>query len=81
MLVSIFGVAFSASFNTLSLVASLANEHGMLSKSFGKKNKHDGNPLDSGPVNRLFNPELPFLGFLHGTSFVYSVYAFYLSGC
>lgn len=41
MLVSIFGVAFSASFNTPSLVASLANEHGMLPKSFGKKNKHD----------------------------------------
>lgn len=41
MLVSIFGVAFGASFNTPSLVASLANEHGMLPKSFGKKNKHD----------------------------------------
>lgn len=41
MLVSIFGVAFSASFNTPSPVASLANEHGMLPKAFGKKNKHD----------------------------------------
>ena len=41
MLVSIFGVGFRASFNTPSLVASLANEHGMLPKSFGKKNKHD----------------------------------------
>lgn len=41
MLVSIFGVAFSASFNTPSLVASLTNEHGMLPKAFGKKNKHD----------------------------------------
>lgn len=41
MLVSIFGVAFSASFNTPSLIASLANEHGMLPKFVGKKNKHD----------------------------------------
>lgn len=41
MLISIFGVAFSASFNTPSLVASLANEHGMIPKVFGKKNKHD----------------------------------------
>ncbi|MCD7112094.1 APC family permease [Limosilactobacillus agrestis] len=41
MLVSIFGVAFSASFNTPSLIASMANEHGMLPKFIGKKNKHD----------------------------------------
>ena len=41
MLISIFGVAFSASFNAPSLVASLANEHGMLPKVIGKKNKHD----------------------------------------
>lgn len=41
MLISIFGVAFSASFNTPSLVASLANEHGMIPKAFGKKNQHD----------------------------------------
>lgn len=41
MLISIFGVAFSASFNAPSLVASLANEHGMLPKMIGKKNKHD----------------------------------------
>ncbi|EEU29885.1 hypothetical protein HMPREF0501_01350 [Limosilactobacillus coleohominis 101-4-CHN] len=41
MLISIFGVAFSASFNTPSLVASLANEHGMIPKVFGKKNQHD----------------------------------------
>lgn len=41
MLISIFGVAFSASFNTPSLIASLANEHGMLPKWIGKKNKHD----------------------------------------
>lgn len=41
MLISIFGVAFSASFNAPSLVASLANEHHMLPKVIGKKNKHD----------------------------------------
>ena len=41
MLISIFGVAFSASFNTPSLIASLATEHGMLPKLIGKKNKHD----------------------------------------
>lgn len=41
MLVSIFGVAFSASFNTPSLIASLANEHGILPKFVGKKNRHD----------------------------------------
>lgn len=41
MRISIFGVAFSASFNAPSLVASLANEHGMLPKVIGKKNKHD----------------------------------------
>lgn len=41
MLISIFGVAFSASFNTPSLIASLATEHGMLPKWIGKKNKHD----------------------------------------
>lgn len=37
MLISIFGVAFSASFNTPSLIASLATEHGMLPKWIGKK--------------------------------------------
>lgn len=41
MLISIFGVAFSASFNTPSLISSLATEHGMLPKWIGKKNKHD----------------------------------------
>ena len=41
MLISIFGVAFSASFNAPSLVASLANEHRMLPKVLGRKNKHD----------------------------------------
>jgi amino acid transporter len=41
MLISIFGVAFSASFNAPSLVASLANEHRMLPKVIGKKNHHD----------------------------------------
>ena len=41
MLISIFGVAFSASFNTPSLIASLATEHGMLPRWIGKKNKHD----------------------------------------
>ena len=41
MLISIFGVAFSASFNTPSLIAYLATEHGMLPKWIGKKNKHD----------------------------------------
>lgn len=41
MLVSIFGVAFSASFNAPSLIASLANEQKLLPKWVGKKNKHD----------------------------------------
>lgn len=41
MLTSIFGVAFASSFNTPALIASLANEHGMLPKWVGKKNKHD----------------------------------------
>lgn len=41
MLISIFGVAFTASFNTPSLIASLANEHAMLPKFVGKKNKND----------------------------------------
>lgn len=41
MLVSIFGVAFSSSFNTPSLITSMANEHGMLPKFIGKKNKND----------------------------------------
>lgn len=41
MLISIFGVAFSASFNAPSLVVSLANEHRMLPKVIGKKNRHD----------------------------------------
>ena len=41
MLISIFGVAFTASFNTPSLIASLASEHAMLPKWIGKKNSHD----------------------------------------
>ncbi len=41
MLISIFGVAFSASFNAPSLIASLANEQKLLPKWVGKKNKHD----------------------------------------
>lgn len=41
MLISVIGVAFAGSFNTPSLIASLANEHAMLSKWIGKKNKHD----------------------------------------
>lgn len=41
MLVSIFGVAFSASFNAPSLIASLANEQKLIPKWVGKKNKHD----------------------------------------
>lgn len=41
MLISIFGVAFAASFNTPSLISSLANEHAMLPKWVGKKNRHD----------------------------------------
>ena len=41
MLISIFGVAFAASFNTPSLIFSLANEHAMLPKWVGKKNRHD----------------------------------------
>lgn len=36
-----FGVAFAASFNTPSLISSLANEHAMLPKWVGKKNRHD----------------------------------------
>lgn len=39
MLISIFGVAFTASFNTPSLIASLANEHGMLPQVVGKRNR------------------------------------------
>lgn len=41
MLISVIGVAFAGSFNTPSLIASLANEHAMLPKWIGKKNKHD----------------------------------------
>lgn len=41
MLVSIFGVAFTASFNTPSLIASLASEHAMLPKWVKKKNRYD----------------------------------------
>lgn len=41
MLISIFGVAFSASFNAPSLIASLANEQKFLPAWVGKKNKHD----------------------------------------
>lgn len=41
MLISVIGVAFAESFNTPSLIASLANEHAMLPKWIGKKNKHD----------------------------------------
>lgn len=39
MLISILGVAFSCSFNTPSLLSSLATEHAMLPKWFGKKNR------------------------------------------
>lgn len=41
MLISVIGVAFAGSFNTPSLIASLADEHAMLPKWIGKKNKHD----------------------------------------
>lgn len=41
MLISVIGVTFAGSFNTPSLIASLANEHAMLPKWIGKKNKHD----------------------------------------
>ncbi|TSO26702.1 APC family permease [Lactobacillus sp. LL6] len=41
MLMSIFGVAFTCSFNTPSLISSLSNEHAMLPKWIGKKNKYD----------------------------------------
>lgn len=41
MLISIFGVAFSASFNAPSLIASLANEQKLLPKWVGKKNGRD----------------------------------------
>lgn len=41
MLISVIGVAFAGFFNTPSLIASLANEHAMLPKWIGKKNKHD----------------------------------------
>lgn len=41
MLISVIGVAFAGSLNTPSLIASLANEHAMLPKWIGKKNKHD----------------------------------------
>lgn len=41
MLISIFGVAFAASFNTPSLISSLASEHNMLPKWIGKKNRYD----------------------------------------
>lgn len=41
MIISIFGVAFALSFNTPSLLASLANQHQMISPVFGKKNGHD----------------------------------------
>ena len=40
MLISILGVAFASSFNTPELIASLANEHLMLPKWVGKRNKH-----------------------------------------
>ena len=41
MLISIFGVAFTASFNTPSLIASLADQHAMLPKFIGKKNRYN----------------------------------------
>lgn len=41
MLISIFGVAFAISFDTPSLLSSLASEHRMLPKWIGKKNKYD----------------------------------------
>ena len=40
MLLSIFGVAFISSFNAPSLVASLAEEHNLVPKWVGKKNKY-----------------------------------------
>lgn len=40
MIISILGVAFSCSFNTPSLLASLATEHAMLPKWIGKENKY-----------------------------------------
>jgi amino acid transporter len=41
MLIPIFGVAFSASFNAPSLIASLADEQELLPAWVGKNNKHD----------------------------------------
>lgn len=41
MLLSIFGVAFTCSFNTPSLLSSLAHEHNLLPAWVGKKNKYD----------------------------------------
>lgn len=40
MIVSIFGVAFAVSFSTPALAASLSNEHNLLPKALGKKNKY-----------------------------------------
>ena len=40
MLLSIFGVAFISSFNAPSLIASLAEEHNLVPKWVGKKNKY-----------------------------------------
>lgn len=41
MLISIFGVAFAISFDTPSLISSLASEHKMLPQWIGKKNRYD----------------------------------------
>ena len=41
MLLSIFGVAFTCSFNTPSLLSSLSHEHNLLPTWVGKKNKYD----------------------------------------
>lgn len=83
MLVSIFGVAFSASFNTPSLVASLANEHGMLPKFFWKgkqaRRAMGWDPADSDTVNCLFYPKLLIFGVMYGAGLVYSVRAFKFS--
>lgn len=46
MIVSILGLAFAVSFSTPALAASLANEHNLLPKFIGKKNKY-GSPVNA----------------------------------
>ena len=81
MLISVIGVAFAGSFNTPSLIASLANEHAMLPKWIGKKNKHDAAwvaILLSAHYD--FNHTIiPLLGILHCIGFIYSICTIYLS--